>query len=259
MKCPICGARLYPGADRCSDCGCHVRTHTAPMEETALHRERRHWGRVLLTILGLLPVLAIIIFTALISVSVRVHQEPAHPIPEPNYTVTIPPDRDPISIPDSNGGCFSIDQGAVTFLPEKWTDARVLQIPGTVNGQQVLSLAPGCFSGCAELTTVLLPETLERIGPGAFSGCTNLRGLYLPETMVSIGADAFSGCTGLEAIYIPASVTTIAKGCFSDCAGLLYIFYDGTFDDWNKLYSGYITPFTAAICRDGTYYHGTGR
>ena len=49
------------------------------------------------------------------------------------------------------------------------------------------------------------------------------------------------------------------SGAFDDCASLMYLFYDGDFDTWTALYGDYITPFTAAICLDGTYYHGTVR
>lgn len=255
MKCPICGARLYPGADRCQDCGCHVRSYTAPAENPAPRPARRSRGRVFLTILGLLPVLLIILFTTLISVSVRMTPEPV--IPE--YSITIPADRETTPLPESREDCFSLSGGSVTFLPERWDGNPVIRVPSVIDGKEVTALAPGCFASCEELTTIVLPETIREIGRKAFSGCTNLRGLYFPESTVSVGADAFAGCLGLEAIYVPGTMESIAPGCFQDCAGLLYIFYDGSFEDWDALYSEYITPFTAAICLDGTYYHGTGR
>ena len=257
MKCPICGARLQPGSNRCPDCGCHVRSDTPAPADAPEHSSKKPRINVLVTLLGMIPVLFITIFTALISFSVRMEHEPAAPIPE--YSITVPGDRTPAALPDASEGCFSIQDGAVTFLPENWTGERVLVIPQTVDGHTVTALAPGCFSGCEELTTILLPETLEHIGPDAFAGCKALRGVYLPEGMESIGAGAFTGCIGLEAIYVPASVTAIAEDCFCDCAGLLYIFYDGTFEEWNELCDDYINPFTTALCLDGNYYHGTGR
>lgn len=256
MKCPICGARIFPGSDRCSDCGCHVRSHTEPFAETRPHRSTAPWGRLLLLLLVIIPVLLIITFSSLIIFSEQVHQEPV--IPEPNHSVSIPPDRVPGSLPDADEGCFSISDGEVTFLPWCWDGSPIVRVPETVDGQTVTALAPGCFSGCAELTTILLPETIVSIGPEAFSGCTGLRGLYLPDGTETVERDAFAGCLSLDAVYVPASMISIEEGCFADCAGLLYIFYDGTYEEWIGLYDGYITPFTAAICLDGSYYHGVG-
>lgn len=153
-------------------------------------------------------------------------------------------------------GCFTIDDGALTFRPDRWDGDPVLTIPDTVDGQNVTALAPGCFRDCSDLTTIILPETLTAIGAEAFSGCAKLRGLYLPEGMDSIGKDAFAGCAAMEAICIPTTVTTIAAGAFDDCAGLRYINYGGDFLAWSRLYDDYITPFTVAVCVDGSYHHG---
>lgn len=262
MKCPICDARIFPGADRCHDCGCHIRTHAAPVSESpaaspVFSRPRRSRARLILTLLALVPVTAIIVFTLLITFSVRSYPEPV--IPEPNYSIEVPSDRVTIPLPEASEECFSISKGNVTFLPEQWDSSPIVQVPELVDGQTVTGLAPDCFAGCRDLTTIVLPDTIRRIGAGAFSGCTSLRGLYLPDGTEVLDADAFADCVSLEAVFIPASVRAIAPDCFRDCAGLLYIFYEGPFDDWNALYSDYITPFTAAICLDGTYYHGTGR
>lgn len=262
MKCPICGAKVYPGAERCPDCGCHIRAYTEPAADPAPRPARRRRG--CMPILVMLPVLFIIIFTTMISLSARVTPElmtPEPVIPEqiPEYHVSIPADRETVPTPEAAEDCFSILGGKVTFLPEKWDGDPVIRVPDIIGGKVVTALAPGCFADCAELTTIVLPETLREIGEGAFSGCKNLRGMYFPEKTVSVGADAFAGCRSLEAIYVHDSMESIAPGCFSDCAGLLYIFYDGSFEDWNSLYDDYISPFTTAICLDGSYYHGTGR
>ena len=152
--------------------------------------------------------------------------------------------------------CFSIRNGVVTFLPERWEGGRVLRIPETVDGETVTAIGPGCFRDCTELTTILRPETVTSIDKEAFSGCTELLGLYLHEGMESIGPRAFEGCINMECIYVPSSMSEIAPGCFDDCAALLYIFYEGEFAVWDELYGDYINPFTTAICHDGDYYHG---
>ena len=259
MKCPICGSRIHPGADRCFDCGCHVRTHahSADPECDPAPRPRRRRGCLLLPLLGLLPVLAIIVFSSMIAFSEHTYQESA--VPEPGHTVTVPSDDVPASVPQADEGCFSISDGAVTFLPWCWDGSPVVRVPDTVDGRTVTALAEGCFSGCDTLTTIILPDTIVTVGPEAFSGCRELRGLFLPDGTKTVGRDAFAGCLALEALYVPASVQSMAQECLSDCPGLLYIFYDGTFGEWNALYDTFVSPFTIAICHDGSYHHGTGR
>lgn len=263
MKCPICGTYLPPSADRCPDCGYHcgsVRPQPAAYSGSTYEppnkskRPKCCCCAAFLIVPLLLALAAAILFGAQLLAGEDILEEfvseyyenapaPA-PVPE-----TIPAD-------EAAEGCFSIRNGLLTFLPHKWEGGSVLRVPSAVDGQRVIAIAPGCFRDCPELTTIVLPNTVNAIGQEAFSGCTSLRGLLIPEGTTSVGADAFSGCVSLEALYVPASVTDFAPGALDDCASLLYIFYDGSFDRWNGLYSGFVNPFTTAICIDGAYYQG---
>lgn len=42
-----------------------------------------------------------------------------------------------------------------------------------------------------EITSVVIPNTVTRIGSSAFSGCSALNGIVLPDSVTSIGSDAF--------------------------------------------------------------------
>ena len=75
-------------------------------------------------------------------------------------------------------------------------------------------------------------------------------------SVTEIGAGAFSGCTGLEAICINPSVERIGQGAFEDCNQLYYIFYLGTYYDWNELFTEFITPYTGVYCLDGSFRQG---
>lgn len=65
----------------------------------------------------------------------------------------------------------------------------------------VTELGLSAFFKCTELTSVSLPETLEKIGPTCFSGCTALTTITIPENVSSVSFSAFMNCTGLEALY----------------------------------------------------------
>lgn len=262
MKCPICGTSVPLSSDRCPDCGFRCgngRSQTAPSSapgtppETWQPPKRSRRGCCCAAAL-LIPLLVLVLLLFLGIGQLFA----AEVLPETGFFGDFPAMEAPVqSLPaEAAGGCFSIRDGAVTFLPEAWEDGAVLRVPELVDGQTVTAIAPGCFSGCDMLTTIVLPETVTAIGDGAFSGCTALRGLLVPEGTRTIGEGAFDGCVNLESVSVPASVTAIAPGCMDDCASLMYIFYDGSFESWNALYSDFITPFTAAVCTDGAYYHG---
>lgn len=56
------------------------------------------------------------------------------------------------------------------------------------------------FSDCKSLTSLVLPDVLQRIEKGAFGGCTSLTTISLPAGLEYMYG-AFHGCTGLTSIY----------------------------------------------------------
>lgn len=258
MKCPICGTRLSPHSPNCPGCGYRMPASLSTQPAVPSCRNARPRRGCLP---GLLRVLVLTFLLPLLLTFVRgfltgalVEEEVVQVSPSPSVMSELQEETG--TIPSTVEGCFSISGGAVTFLPDRWDGGPVVTIPDAVDGEIVTALDSGCFSGCTELTTIILPDTLTTIESGAFEGCSKIRGLYIPQGVESIEKDAFAGCVALEAICIPSSVQRIAEGTFDDCARLLYINYDGTFESWAALYNDFITPFTAVICTNGTYYHG---
>lgn len=64
---------------------------------------------------------------------------------------------------------------------------------------------------------------LTSIGYEAFSGCSNLSSVVIPNSVTSIGTSAFIGCGSLSSVIIPKSVTTIGDGIFQGCSALTSI------------------------------------
>ena len=267
MKCPICGTAVPPFTDRCPDCGYRCRTaqSQASVPRSAGHTVRytppnttkKSKGCCFCGMILLIPLL--ILFAAVIFGAVSFANTDFSVDFFGDEFIAEPPFEDliPESLPaPADDGCFVIADHTVMFLRENWDGSPVLCIPEQIDGVEVTSIGVGCFAGCEELTTIVLPETITIISPMAFSGCTGLRGLFLHNGVEVIGADAFADCRNLEAIRIPTSVNAITPGCFDDCAGLRYIFYGGAWGDWCALYSDYINPFTNVICLDGNYRHG---
>ena len=101
------------------------------------------------------------------------------------------------------GGSYSQKWGSTARAP--WYGMRD-QIKKVVVGEQVTSLSPYAFEGCANLNQVSLPDTLLVIGDYAFSECRKLNTLKLPGQLLSIGTGAFIGCKGLKELTIPSTV-----------------------------------------------------
>ncbi|GAB6390992.1 MAG: leucine-rich repeat domain-containing protein [Treponematales bacterium] len=114
------------------------------------------------------------------------------------------------------------------------------------------------FFGCADITSVAIPDSVTSITGDTFLGCTGLtsitvaednpqyssqdgilfdkaaqvllaypggkKGAYsIPDSVTSIGYCAFDRCTGLTSVTIPGSVTSIGYYAFSGCTGLTSI------------------------------------
>ena len=75
------------------------------------------------------------------------------------------------------------------------------------------------FSGCENLTSVNIPDSVTRIEDLAFASCTSLTDISIPNSVNHIGLAAFSG-SGIESVRIPNSVSTIHYGSFSGCRNL---------------------------------------
>lgn len=61
------------------------------------------------------------------------------------------------------------------------------------------------FDNNANLTSVVLPETITTINYNAFNNCTSLTTINLPESITTIGSNSFSNCTSLviDGLYLP--------------------------------------------------------
>ncbi len=142
--------------------------------------------------------------------------------------------------------------GNLTFIEAYYNGESELTIPNIVAGQTVTVIDEECFAGCRDLTTVILPDTLESISARAFSDCSRLRGLKIPEGVTYIGVEAFADCRALEAIVIPKSTQVLEHSAFADCVSLRHIYYGGTMEQWDELFQGNLEEGISVYCSDGT-------
>lgn len=80
---------------------------------------------------------------------------------------------------------------------------------------------------CESLLSVHIPDSVSIIGEDAFSECSRLKNVNIPNSVTEIGASAFRKCYELDNITIPNSVKEIGGSAFSRCHGLTSINIQG--------------------------------
>ena len=96
-----------------------------------------------------------------------------------------------------------------------------LIIPDFINGYRVVGIVDYAFRNCQNISSVVIPPSIDKIREGTFYGCTQLVSVSIPNSISSIGAWAFADCKSLKNISIPGSVNKIGVRCFSGCSSLI--------------------------------------
>ena len=109
------------------------------------------------------------------------------------------------------------------------TAVESVVIPNTV-----VKIGGRAFMGCKSLSSVSLSNasSLQTIGASAFKGCNKLESLDASATKLKlIEAQAFEGCSSLKNVTLPDTITTIKASAFCDCTSLLEINLPDTLTD----------------------------
>ena len=145
---------------------------------------------------------------------------------------------------DSNGNLLSaITHGHQTETYIYWINSMFGGYKGWCGNTSVTSvtmpgtrtLSYGVFSGCSSLKEVSL-SALKEIVASTFSGCSALTSIVIPDTVKKIGEGAFSNCSGLKEVTLPISAEYIvgyehSGSSFFGCKNVQKIIYtvgDGT-------------------------------
>ena len=116
-----------------------------------------------------------------------------------------------------------------------WSDYRDDIKKVTITGNATCAVG---FSGCENLSSVVLSNKVTKIGIDAFSKCTSLTSITIPSSVTEIDSFAFFE-SGLISIEIPNSVTEVRGGVFSECSSLKYVKWSENADIMaSSLFSG---------------------
>lgn len=103
----------------------------------------------------------------------------------------------------------------------------------------ITSIGENAFSGCYNLTTIVIPDKVRSIGKRAFSGCNKLTSVSIGCNVDYIGDGAFYGCTAINDIYNFSTPQVITSQVFSNYSAVLHVFkkYASLYDSaefWNR-------------------------
>lgn len=102
-----------------------------------------------------------------------------------------------------------------------------IEVANYYNGLPVEAIGAEAFANVAlngNVQTIILPNTLRKIGPGAFMNMPALKEITIPEGVTIIPDNAFNGATALEKVVFGdySQVTTIGKNAFARNINLKY-------------------------------------
>ncbi len=115
----------------------------------------------------------------------------------------------------------------------------------------VTSIGPSAFSGCTQLTSIEIPNSVTSTGQEAFRGCSSLTSIEIPNSVTSIGQEAFYGCSLLTSITVDENhpnYKSIDGNLYSKDGKILIQYATGKND------TGFIIPISVTSIGDYAFY-----
>lgn len=107
---------------------------------------------------------------------------------------------------------FAISNGILTkYLGHN----SIVEVPGIV--EQISSSA---FMGCAEVTEIIIPDTVKKIDRYSFVSCAALRIVRIGFGVSVIPMGAFAELPNLESVIVTDSISEIEDFAFRNCKNL---------------------------------------
>ena len=94
------------------------------------------------------------------------------------------------------------------------------EITQLVIPEGVTRIGKAAFANCRGITSVSIPEGVTSIGEHAFYDCSAVTNISVPSSLTDMGFMAFGSCRRLESISIPEGVTSISAYAFYQCTWL---------------------------------------
>lgn len=144
---------------------------------------------------------------------------------------------------------ISIPNSVVTIGNDAfaYSGLKEIEIPDSV-----INIGYGAFFRCKNLASVRLSDQLSEMTgnnystEGMFADCDSLKSIVIPDSVKKIGRNTFSGCDKLETVTIGSGVSTIESDTSGD-------YYGSPFGGCPKLTQIYFTGDSPRIDKYGFY------
>ena len=107
----------------------------------------------------------------------------------------------------------------VDVTDESRSSLTVATVPESFEGYPVTDLRSGCFAGCAKMTTLHIPATVETISSDVFLGCENLTDVYIyveNASMLTVPETGlFDGASPALTVYVPREAINAYHSSYS--------------------------------------------
>ena len=92
-------------------------------------------------------------------------------------------------------------------------------------GEHCTVIPNGLCSRMYNIESIIIPNTIIRIGTGVFAGSpisigSGIKELVIPDSVTNIGSQMCFNCVSLETVTIGGGVTVIPSRCFAGCSSL---------------------------------------
>ncbi len=149
--------------------------------------------------------------------------------------------------PASDFDYFKDNASGIVITKYKGTKNDVV-IPNYIDGLPVASIALFCNE---TITSVVIPDTVKKIGVSAFENCDSLKEVVFGKGLIEIEFNAFKGCDSLKKVVLPPNLLKIGSRCFYECSSLEEVFINKNLTTWGESPFGFNKKLKAITFEDG--------
>ena len=132
------------------------------------------------------------------------------------------------------------DEGRTLYnIPQKFVGSVV--IPASVRTIRA-GFSSGAFYKRTMITEIIIEDGLTEIPECAFSSCEQLTRVMIPASVIKIGFNAFSGCSSLTEVCFSEGLQELDSSAFRFCSKLTTIGLPSTLIEINKHITSYWAP-----------------